>query len=140
MKKKKAPYSGIINIQEEYKEYSRFCGGKSKKFTVYTEWEAHIKELLTGFETPQELYNFKHYCINADRAQAKAPEMYTAYVALLIPLYLDIFWEGMPAYLAIILLFGAAFLAMILNKKLAKDSHFFEDVISIIESVEKEKE
>lgn len=140
MKKKKAPYHGIIDINKEYKEYGRFCRGKSEKFTVYTEWETHIKDLLATFESPQDLYDFKHYCINADRTQAKAPEMYTAYIALLIPLYLDIFWKDMPVHLSIILLFGVVLFAMLASKKLTRESHFFEDVINIIESVEKEKE
>ena len=83
---KKIPYLEIINLKEERNEYARLCNGKSKKFKLYTEWEDHIKELLTDFHTPQDLYNFKRYCINADRSQEKAPEMFIAYIGLLIPL------------------------------------------------------
>ena len=135
---KKPPYHEIINLIEERKEYARLCSGKSKKFKLYTEWEAHIKELLADFRTPQDLYNFKRYCINAARSQEKAPEMFIAYIGLLIPLYLDTFWDGMPVILAPIFLVAILAYAIIQNKKLAKESCFFKDIIDIIEMIEKD--
>ena len=135
---KKPPYHEIINLKEERKEYARLCNGKSKKFKLYTEWEDHIKALLADFRTPQDLYNFKRYCINAARAQEKAPEMYVAYICLLIPLYLDTFWDGMPVILAPIFLVAILAYAIIQNKKLARESCFFKDIIDVIESLEKD--
>ena len=135
---KKPPYHEIINLKEERNEYARLCNGKSKKFKLYTEWEDHIKALLAGFRTPQDLYNFKRYCINAARAQEKAPEMYVAYIGLLIPLYLDTFWDGMPVILAPIFLVAILAYAIIQNKKLARESCFFKDIIDVIESLEKD--
>ena len=119
---KKPPYHEIINIKEERKEYARLCNGKSKKFTLYTEWENHIKELLSDFSTPQDLYNFKHYCMNADRAQEKAPDMHLAYIGLLIPLYLETIWDQIPAILTMILVMILFAYVIIQNKKLAKES------------------
>ena len=52
------PYHEIINIKEECKEYARLCNGKSNKFKLYTEWEDHIKGLLSDFRSPKDLYNF----------------------------------------------------------------------------------
>lgn len=135
---KKIPYLEIINLKEERNEYARLCNGKSKKFKLYTEWEDHIKELLTDFHTPQDLYNFKRYCINADRSQEKAPEMFIAYIGLLIPLYLDTFWDGMPVILAPIFLVAILAYAIIQNKKLARESCFFRDMIDIIDEIEKD--
>lgn len=135
---KKIPYLEIINLKEERNEYARLCNGKSKKFKLYTEWEDHIKELLTDFHTPQDLYNFKRYCINADRSQEKAPEMFIAYIGLLIPLYLDAFWDGMPVILAPIFLVAILAYAIIQNKKLARESCFFRDMIDIIDEIEKD--
>lgn len=135
---KKIPYQEVINLKEERKEYARLCSGKSKKFKLYTEWEAHIKELLADFCTPQDLYNFKRYCINTDRSQEKAPEMFIAYIGLLIPLYLDAIWEGMPALITLFFLVGILTYAIIQNKKLAKESCFFKDLIDIIEMIEKD--
>ena len=135
---KKPPYLEIINLKEERKEYARLCSGKSKKFKLYTEWEAHIKELLADFRTPQDLYNFKRYCINADRSQKKAPEMFIAYIGLLIPLYLDTFWGGMPVILAPIFLVAILAYAIIQNKKLARESCFFKDIVDIIDEIEKD--
>ena len=135
---KKPPYHEIINIKEERKEYARLCNGKSKKFKLYTEWEDYIKALLADFRTPQDLYNFKRYCINAARAQEKAPEMFLAYIGLMIPLYLDAIWEGMPAFITLFFLVGILAYAIIQNKKLAKESCFFKDLIDIIEMIEKD--
>ena len=135
---KKPPYHEIINLKEERNEYAKLCSGKSKKFKLYTEWEAHIKELLADFRTPQDLYNFKRYCINAGRSQEKAPEMFIAYIGLLIPLYLDTFWDGMPVILTPIFLVAILAYAIIQNKKLARESCFFKDIIDIIESMEKD--
>ena len=137
---KKPPYHEIINLKEERKEYARLCNGKSKKFKLYTEWEDHIKALLADFRTPQDLYNFKRYCINAARAQEKAPEMYVAYICLLIPLYLDTFWDGMPVILAPIFLVAILAYAIILNKRLAKESCFYRDIVDIIDVMENSEE
>ena len=137
---KKPPYHEIIDLKEERKEYARLCSGKSKKFKLYTEWEAHIKEMLADFRTPQDLYNFKRYCINADRSQEKAPEMFIAYIGLLIPLYLDTFWDGMPVILAPIFLVAILAYAIIQNKKLARESCFFKDIVDIIDVMENSEE
>lgn len=69
---KNPPYKEIIDLNAERKEYSRLCNGKSRIFKLYTEWEDYIKRLLSGFNSPKDLYNFKHYCINAARAQEKS--------------------------------------------------------------------
>ena len=135
---KKPPYHEIINLKEERNEYARLCNGKSKKFKLYTEWEDHIKALLAGFRTPQDLYNFKRYCINAARAQEKAPEMFIAYIGLLIPLYVDTMFKGIPAFLTLFCFAGILIYALVQNKKLAKESYFFKDIIDVIESLEKD--
>ena len=136
---KHSPYHEIINIKEERKEYARLCNGKSDKYKLYTEWEDHIKGLLSDFCSPKDLYNFKRYCINADRTQAKAPDMYFAYIGMLIPIYIDIIWKDMPAFLAIISFTGILAYAMVQNKKLAKESYFFQDIVEIIEEIEGEQ-
>lgn len=133
---KNLPYHEIINIKEERKEYARLCNGKSKRFTLYTEWEEHIKELLSRFSSSQDLYNFKHYCMNADRVQEKTPDMHLAYVGLLIPLYLDTFFDEMPAILTLVLAGILLIYVIIQNKKIAKESCFFKDIIDIIEDLE----
>lgn len=137
---KKLPYHEIINLKEERIEYAKLCNGKSKKFKLYTEWEYHIKGLLEDFCTPQDLYNFKRYCINAARSQEKAPEMFLAYVGLLFPIYLDTIWEGMPQILTFLGFGGILIHALILSKKLSKESWFFQDIIDIIDMLENSEE
>ena len=94
--------------------------------------------MLADFSTPQDLYNFKHYCMNADRSQEKAPDMHLAYIGLLIPLYVDTIFDGMPAILTLTLVVILLICVIIQSKKLAKESCFFKDVINIIESIEGE--
>ena len=64
--------------------------------------------------------------------------MFKAYIGLLIPLYLDTFWDGMSVILAPIFLVAILAYAIIQNKKLAKESCFFKDIIDIIEMIEKD--
>ena len=112
---KNLPYHEIIDIKEERKEYVRLCNRKSKRFTLYIEWEEHIKELLSRFSCPQDLYDFKHYCMNADRVQEKTPDMHLAYVGLLVPLYLDTVFDEMPAILTLSLV-GILLIYVIIQK------------------------
>ncbi len=133
---KHPPYHEIINIKEERKEYDRLCSGRSKKFRFYSEWEDHIKSLLSDFGSPKDLYNFKRYCINFDRTQAKTPEMYYAYIGMLLPIYIDKIWKDMPTYFTIVCFVLIVGYTIIQNKKLARESCFFKDVVEIIEELE----
>ena len=133
---KRIPYDEYIQLQDERNEYALLCNGKSKKFTLYTEWEDHIKSLVSDFKSSDDLYNFKRYCLNAARAQEKAPDMFLSYVGLLIPISLDALFEGIPALVTFFLFLGIISYVIIQNKKLAKESFFFKDIIEIIEEVE----
>lgn len=133
---KKHPYKEVIDLKEERKEFALLWSGKSKKYEQYSDWENHIKEQLSCFSSPQELYNFKHYCINVSRSQEKAPDMYLSYVGLLIPIYLDTIFDGMPKLLTLLLFIAVLFYAIVQNKKMATESYVFRDIISIIDKVE----
>lgn len=136
---KSNPYQEIINTHEEQKEYGRLCRRKSKKYIVYTDWEAHIRECLLSFNNSKDLYNFKRYCINIDRSAQKAPEMYMSYILLLIPLYIDAFFKELPSFMINIVALGIMLYAIIQNKRIIRESCFFKDIIEIIEKIEKER-
>lgn len=133
---KKPPYHEIIDLKAEQKEYSRLCSGKSENFTLYSEWEDHIKGLLANFGSPKDLNNFKHYCINRARSQEKGPEVFWCVMALLIPVYLDTVWNGMPWPVTLTLVVALIIVAMHRSKKVAGESCFFTDIIEVIESIE----
>lgn len=133
---KKYPYKEVIDLKEERKEFALLWSGKSKKYEQYSDWENHIKEQLSCFSSSQELYNFKHYCINVSRSQEKAPDMYLSYVGLLIPIYLDTIFDGMPKLLTLLLFIAVLFYAIVQNKKMATESYVFRDIISIIDKAE----
>lgn len=133
---KHPPYHEIINIKEERKEYGLLCNAKSKKYRLYSDWEDHIKCLLSDFRSPKDLYNFKRYCMNADRTQEKAPDMFYGYIGILLPIYIDTIWKDMPALLTILCFVGILAYTIVQNKKLARESCFFRDVVEIIEELE----
>ena len=136
---KKAPYKEIIDMKAEQKEYALLCEGKSKKFKVYSEWEDHIKDLLAKFHTLKDLYNFKHYCVNASRAHEKTPDMYIVCISLFIPLYLDTFFMDLPTIIAPLVFLVLVAHIVIQNKKLTKESCFYKDIIEIAEKIECEQ-
>ena len=133
---KHPPYHEIIHIKEERKEYGLLCNGKSKKFRLYSEWEDHIKSLLSDFGSQKDLYNFKRYCMNLDRTQTKAPEMFYAYVGMLLPIYIETIWKDTPPLLTILCFAGILAYTMVQNKKIARESCFFKDLVEIIEELE----
>ena len=132
------PFSDIIDLNEERKEYALFCKGKSEKFALFSEWESHIKSMLANIGSSEDLYNLKHYCIIAARVEEKAPEMYVAYIGLLLSLYLSTILDGLPMFLAFVLTAGVLIYAISHNKALALESGFYKDLIAIIESTEQE--
>ncbi len=134
---RKPPYHEIINLKIEQKEYGRLCCGKSKQFTLYSEWEDHIKGILADFRSSKDLYNFKHYCINIARSQEKSPEMFWCYIGFLIPIYIDTLWKDFPPILTVAVFIAVFAYAALLSKKIARESCFFRDIIDIIESMEK---
>ena len=136
---KKQPYKGIINLRDERKEYGRLCRGKSKIYKFYTDWETHIRECLLSFNNSQDLYNFKRYCINIDRGAQVAPEMFTNYVILLIPIYIDILFKDIPPFSVIISALIIIIYGIRQNLKLNQDRYIFHDIIEIIEKIEKEQ-
>lgn len=70
------PYSEIINLEKELKEYKKLCKGKSKKFRYFSEWESHIKRLLSTINDKEKLRNIKHYLINLERTSQSFPGHY----------------------------------------------------------------
>lgn len=43
-------FAEIIDLKSEYKEYFRFDKGRSKTYTTYAEWDAHMEELLLSIK------------------------------------------------------------------------------------------
>ena len=133
---KKKPYSEYIDINKERTDYNRLCNQKSDKYTYYTDWEIHIFECLSKFKTPQDLYNFKRYCISRERTTSKLPDLFVTYIVLFVSLYIEKIASGLPL-LAWLIFVGFA-LGFIIkeNKRTIKESYFFKDLIEVIEKFE----
>lgn len=133
---KKTPYIEIVDMEAERNEYSLLCRGKSKKYSLYSDWEEHMTECLSRFETYKDLYNFKRFCINSERTSTKAPDMFISYVALLLTVCLDILFEGLNSWLLVIMLLALLAYTIYQNKILIRESFFYQDVIEIIDKLE----
>ena len=138
-KRKKEPYIDIIDLKTEQKEYAALCNHKSKKFQTYTSWESHIKNLLTKFESPSDLYNFKRYCINKDRVSSNAPDLFGSCVVLMFTIILDNIDPYLPLF--IVIPFGLYFIYHMIKQQqtIIKESCFFKDIVEIIDEIEKER-
>ena len=134
---KKNPYESIINFKVEQKEYARLCNGKKSKFRAYSDWEAHIEDLLSNISTTKDLYNFKHYCINKARVQEKAPEVYLTCIVLMITVYIEklmsISIPTLPIMVAFLILLNYVIPQ---NSRITKECYFYKDIIGIVEKVE----
>lgn len=133
---KKSPFSSIIDLNSEQKEYGRLCKYKSKKYKLYTEWEEHIAHCLSKFNTKKDLYNFKRYCMNRERTSSKIPEMFVIYITLLIPLYVEKMTDGFSPIMLICAALLAVCCLMICYKRIIHESYFFKDLIEVIERQE----
>ena len=134
---KYTPYKEIIDIKSEQKEYSLLCRGKSRKYKHYSDWEEHIEGCLSKFGTAKDLYNFKRYCMNFARAMEKAPDMYLGYIVLLITMCIDKSLVELPLHIMLVFGGGLICYSIIQNKRLAKESFFYKDIIEIIEKPKK---
>lgn len=83
------------------------------------------------------MYNVKRYCANKARTFSKSPELFITYITFMLALLLDNIFEGVPVIITIFALLGVVCYSIIENKKLIKESYFFEDVLEIIEKIEK---
>ncbi len=134
---KKQPYSEYIDIKEERKEYGLLCNDKSEKYTHYSDWEDHIIECLAKIDNPKDLYNFKRYCLNRARTTSKTPELFVTCVTFVFAIYLESILDGLPLIAIMILLLFTAYMMISENKRVIMESHFFDDVVEIIEKIEK---
>ena len=127
-----------MDLQLEQKKYVKLCNGKSEEFSTYTSWERHIRSLLSKFESPTDLYNFKRYCINLDRVFSYTPSIYATYVILAITLLMEKVIPILTTFGLLLLIVFALWHGMSQHKSIIKGSCFFKDIIEIIEKIEKE--
>ncbi|EGC02480.1 hypothetical protein CUS_5434 [Ruminococcus albus 8] len=89
MAKKNQPYSEIIDLQKELKEYKKLCRGKKSKFKYYLDWKEHITENLLKLDDNDKKENFLHYLINRKRGSGVAKSIYMPLILSVIALYVN---------------------------------------------------
>lgn len=137
--KKYAPYSEIIDISEELKEYRKLCRGKSKKFIYYLDWKKYISEKLSRLDTPDKKENFKHYLINHNRVNKNTKSYFITLMIFCMNLYInkiDAKFNFLSLTISItIILFQMIYQSDIYEKEYC----FYCDLIEILEEIEKEE-
>lgn len=136
---KNAPYKEIIDLATERKEYFLLCKCKSKKYTLYSQWEDHIKAQLARFRSATDMNNFKRYCINISRGQAEMPNMFTTCIGWVVAIYIGKMCANSPDYTILALLLMMFICLIICGMKLKRQKCFYDDIINIIDSLEAEK-
>lgn len=135
---KNNPYAEIIDLDKEVKEYKKLCRCKSEKFTYYTEWEKHIRELLSKFKSERDLYNFKRYCINYERTAKLIPSFYINFMVLYITIFIDKFIKELNILVWLFIFLLSVLLTLCQNLAYSKEAYFYKDVIEIIEDFQQQ--
>lgn len=89
MAKKNQPYSEIIDLQKELKEYKKLCRGKKSKFKYYLDWKEHITENLLKLDDNDKKEKFLHYLINRKRGSGVAKSIYMPLILSVSALYVN---------------------------------------------------
>ena len=137
---KKNPYAEIIDLDKEVKEYKKLCRCKSEKFTYYTEWEDHIRELLSKFKSGKDLYNFKRYCVNYERTAKLIPSFYINFMVLYITIFIDKFIKELNILVWLFIFLLSVLLTLCQNLAYSKEAYFYKDIIEIIEDFQQQQQ
>lgn len=127
------PYQEILYLEEERAEYLKVCKGKSQKYTLYTQWRAHIYKLLERVPSEEYFSNFTHFLMLRIRGakDVEAIELQVMLTFLSISIGLNCFTEGL-GQVGATLLIGVP-LAIIIKDVLSgyHKRRFYEDLFSI---------
>ena len=133
--KKHTLYYEIMDLRKEQKQYIKLCNGRSKKFKYYSDWEDYIVSCLAKFGSPKDLYNFKHFCMNAERTNKQIPDLFVNYLIIAISICINLnLPHGWIAWVFALPLW--TFFLILGSDKYRKENLFYRDLVSIIEKVE----
>ena len=137
---KKKDFLELIDLKSEYKEYTRFDLGKSKKFRSYMEWDTHMKAILATIESSTDMYNLKRYCMDVIRSNDDIGQIFWGYIGLSFPLLLAFTTEndrfGLKGLFLMVALMGLLFHIIRTTTTVSRKKHFYQDILTIIEQIE----
>lgn len=137
--KKHAPYSEIIDISEELKEYRKLCRGKSNKFIYYLDWKKYISEKLSRLDTPDKKENFKHYLISHNRVNKSVDSYFVTFMlfcATTLINKLNIVYDIVSLIVTILIILLEIIYQVNFHDK---EYCFYCDLIEILEEIEKKE-
>lgn len=138
--KKHAPYSEIIDISEELKEYKKLCRGKSKKFIYYLNWKKDISEKISRLDTPDKKENFKHYLINHNRVNKNTNSYFITLMIFCMNLYISKIDAKFNFFSLTISIAIIIFQIVYQSDVYEKEYCFYCDLIEILEETENKEE
>lgn len=134
------PYSEIIDLQAELKEYKKLCFRKSKKFTFYLEWKTHIIKRINMLGDSEKVENFKHYILNHKRTYKN---FNSSYVTLMVFCLSLLFNKLIVAYLpdldiisSILIITFVMFVMIKESNNNDKEYCFYSDLVDITEELQ----
>ena len=135
MAKKNQPYTEIIDLQKELKEYKNLCEGKNSKFKYYLDWKEHITKKLVKLGDNDKNENFLHYLINQKRYRGKTDSIIMPVMVFCFSLYFnksDL--VGDVISFLILILITMSFM-IIYSDECHKNYCFYCDTIEILQEI-----
>lgn len=139
-RRNRQPYSEIIDLSSEWKEYRKLCKGTSEKYVYYLDWKKHITEEISKLDDLGKMENFKHYLINNNRVNKS---IYIQFVPLMIFCFTIIFGETFQEADSFSMLAGIGITLLFIlwkNDYYNKEYCFYCDVLEILEEVYKRED
>ena len=148
-KQKNQPYSEIINLQDELKEYTKLCDCKSNKFTYYLDWKEYITKKLDYLDSYDKLENFKHYLLYKKRNAEHFNSAFLSLIIFALTFYLNNIFKAFANTAETQITIDIIFCLLITmyaitnigkeSKKLNQEYCYYCDLIEIIEEKQDEQ-
>ena len=142
MSKKNQPYSEIIDLQKELKEYRKLCRGKSKEFTYYLDWKQYMVKQIQKLKEPDKkdkIINFKHFLINANRVNKNINQVFITIMIFIGTIMFTKTNLKIDFPLLLLLLIAIMLFLLLGHDKNNKEYCFYCDLIEIVKEIENEE-
>lgn len=142
MKKRKSqPFSEILNLQDEYKQYKALCRNKHKDWKYYSDWENHVIRKLKNLPD-EHINNYRHFLMFNSLIDNHALNLY-------LPLSVAIISIILSPIVADVSLFGTFMIPIVTVLAVglfgrdyfdyAIKDNFLKDLIGVLNKYEAEK-
>ena len=142
MSKKNQPYSEIIDLQKELKEYRKLCRGESKEFTYYLDWKRYMVEQIQKLKEPDKkdkIINFKHFLISNSRVNKNINQVFIAIMIFVGTILLNKTDFKIDFFALVVIVLIIIVSMLLAHDRNNKEYCFYCDLIDIVEEIENEE-